>query len=185
MDTGPQFEPQIHRLSIVGRMRILPEVMKTGIVFLQGSMMALVAAAAFLDFGRFTGGGATLVAGAILEILGFALCLISVLTLRQNLTWHVTPHSQLVTHGIFRWSRNPIYVGALLMACGWALMFHSWLCAIAALCLAIILNVKIRLEEGELRRKFGDNYLRYQSQTGRWISYSPMSSTSERSSSSV
>lgn len=78
--------------------------------------------------------------------------------------------SQLVTNGIYRFSRNPMYVGFLLILLAWALFLGS---AIAFLLLpvflALITKVQILPEESMLEEIFGEEYINYKKRVRRWI----------------
>jgi protein-S-isoprenylcysteine O-methyltransferase Ste14 len=72
--------------------------------------------------------------------------------------------------GIFRVTRNPIYLGLSLLLVGWALWLGSaspWL--IAALLVALITRLQIIPEEQALGTLFGEQYLAYRRRTARWI----------------
>lgn len=86
--------------------------------------------------------------------------------------WDAPRH--LVAIGPYRWVRNPIYIGALLVITGEALLFLSWslLLYAAVAALAVHLFV-IGYEEPALRRTFGDEYLTYQRSVSRWLPRPP------------
>lgn len=76
----------------------------------------------------------------------------------------------LVITGMYRFSRNPMYVGLTLLLFGWAiylgsitpfllLPFYPWLITVQ----------QIRPEEIILEQKFGQNYLDYKQQVRRWF----------------
>ncbi len=78
--------------------------------------------------------------------------------------------TRLVTHGIFSVSRNPMYLGLLLLLIGWAVWLGSaspWL--IPPLFWAVIGVGQIVPEERALTQLFGAPYLTYRQQVGRWI----------------
>jgi protein-S-isoprenylcysteine O-methyltransferase Ste14 len=78
--------------------------------------------------------------------------------------------TRLVTDGVFRFSRNPMYLGLLLMLIGWALLLGSigeWI--VPPLFAIGITHVQIIPEEQALARLFGDDYLAYQRRVARWI----------------
>ena len=80
------------------------------------------------------------------------------------------PTKMLVVSGPFRRTRNPIYVGFLLIAVGLAVAFNAVAVLIAAFVGAVVLTVLvIRREEAYLEREFGDVYAGYMSRTRRWI----------------
>jgi protein-S-isoprenylcysteine O-methyltransferase Ste14 len=78
--------------------------------------------------------------------------------------------SRLVTGGVFRFSRNPMYLGLLLVLIGWALLLGSasvWV--VPPLFAAGITYLQIIPEEQALVRLFGDEYLAYRRSVARWF----------------
>jgi protein-S-isoprenylcysteine O-methyltransferase Ste14 len=77
---------------------------------------------------------------------------------------------QLVTEGAFRFRRNPIYMGEVLVFLGLAELTHNIWFAILAPPLAIALyGLAIRPEERHLETRFGQAYLDYKERTRRWF----------------
>jgi len=75
----------------------------------------------------------------------------------------------LVTHGIYRFTRNPLALSVDLLALGVLLLAPSWL-ALASLVLNVIAyESKIRIEEAYLREAHGDKYAAYCERTGRYL----------------
>ena len=76
----------------------------------------------------------------------------------------------LVTSGIFRFSRNPIYLGDSLILLGMVFWFGNWLgIAVVALFVLFIDRFQVRAEERALTRLFGEGYREYLSRTKRWL----------------
>jgi protein-S-isoprenylcysteine O-methyltransferase Ste14 len=77
----------------------------------------------------------------------------------------------LVTEGVFRWSRNPMYLGFVIALFGIAVVMGAAYSSIllAAVFLLITDRWYIRFEERVMRRKFGADYDAYCSQVRRWI----------------
>lgn len=76
----------------------------------------------------------------------------------------------LVVSGMFRFSRNPMYLGMLLMLCGAAVWFGQPLnLLILCLFVAVITAVQIKPEEAALTARFGERYLEYCRQVRRWL----------------
>jgi protein-S-isoprenylcysteine O-methyltransferase Ste14 len=103
---------------------------------------------------------------------GVALMAWGFLTLyRANTT--VLPHrrvERLVTHGAFRFRRNPIYMGEVLLFLGLAQATGNiWLAIVAPLFAAAVLGLAILPEERHLEARFGDAYLAYKGRTRRWF----------------
>jgi protein-S-isoprenylcysteine O-methyltransferase Ste14 len=78
--------------------------------------------------------------------------------------------SSLVTTGVLRLSRNPIYLGDALLLIAWMLWLHS-ITAIAALPIfvAYITKFQIESEEAALRAKFASQFQEYCASVRRWI----------------
>ncbi|WP_419905110.1 methyltransferase family protein [Kiloniella sp.] len=77
----------------------------------------------------------------------------------------------LVTEGVFKWSRNPMYLGFVIALFSTAILMgaaYSSL-AIAVLFLLITDRWYIRFEEKVMRKKFGADYDAYCSRVRRWI----------------
>ncbi len=80
------------------------------------------------------------------------------------------PSTEIVTSGVFQRSRNPIYLGMLLLYTGIAILANSLWILILVLPFAIILQKGvIEPEEAYLEQKFGAKYLRYKAKVRRWI----------------
>ena len=109
-----------------------------------------------------------------LIVILFALLLVrwAVQTFRNAKTNLLTNQATLaiVSTGPFAFSRNPIYVGALLGLIGFALAANSlwFLVALVAIFLVLEFGVVAR-EEDYLARKFGKTYLDYKSKVRRWL----------------
>ena len=78
---------------------------------------------------------------------------------------------RLVSDGIFRYTRNPIYLGAVLILSGACILMgvHCLLIP-AAIFMIIAGRWFVRVEEGMLARKFGKAWEEYRARTPRWIS---------------
>ena len=81
----------------------------------------------------------------------------------------IDPPKELVVRGLYRVSRNPMYVGVLAVIAGWALLFGEWSIALygGAVGLAFTLFV-LGYEEPHLTRVFGTAYTDYCARVGRW-----------------
>jgi protein-S-isoprenylcysteine O-methyltransferase Ste14 len=92
-------------------------------------------------------------------------CCIAVagLVVRGLASGHVQKNEQLAMTGPYAYTRNPLYLGSLIMACGFALASRSWIvAAIATVMLFAIYIPVIRSEEEFLRTRFPEfaNYCR-------------------------
>jgi protein-S-isoprenylcysteine O-methyltransferase Ste14 len=80
------------------------------------------------------------------------------------------PTRALVTAGIHRWTRNPIYLGMLLFYLGIGIMMRSSWILLLWLPFAIIIRVGVvAREEKYLEARFGDAYLQYRKRVRRWL----------------
>lgn len=83
---------------------------------------------------------------------------------------HFTSTKKLVVTGLYRFVRNPMYIGALLIIIGEALYFQSMILIVYAIISFGALNIFLCFfEEPYLSDKFGDNYDRYKKSVRRWI----------------
>ena len=77
-----------------------------------------------------------------------------------------TPIDKPVSKGIFRYSRNPMYLGAFILFNGISLVSISWVYFLIALIWMIITHVKeISIEESECTKKYGTDYIEYMKRT--------------------
>ncbi len=81
---------------------------------------------------------------------------------------------RLVTYGIFRWVRNPLYVGNFLIWMGFVVISGVlWFLPLAIVVFAIEYYFIVAYEEGVLESIFGQEYLDYKTTTPRWVPRSP------------
>jgi protein-S-isoprenylcysteine O-methyltransferase Ste14 len=82
----------------------------------------------------------------------------------------VDPPKKLVITGLYRYVRNPIYVGVMLIFLGHFLWFGYWaLLAYAVLAFLGVHFFIVLYEEPNLKKKFGAEYENYLKRTPRWI----------------
>lgn len=80
------------------------------------------------------------------------------------------PPARLVTTGLYARSRNPMYVGVVLMLTGWALMLRSVPHAVYAAVVAGAFHLRVVMgEEPYLARRHGEAWRRYAQQVPRWL----------------
>jgi len=113
-----------------------------------------------------------------LAILGQALLLIAlvwVLTAQANMrkSWRIgideDVKTELVQNGLFKISRNPIFLGMRIMLLGVFLVIPNAVTLVILITGEILIQIQVRLEEEFLRRTHGESYLAYQKQVRRWI----------------
>lgn len=78
--------------------------------------------------------------------------------------------SRIIQTGMFKYSRNPLYLGLFIAFCGLAVATDKlWWLILTPLLLALTHYLLIAPEEKYLERKFGDEYLNYRKKVRRWI----------------
>jgi len=78
--------------------------------------------------------------------------------------------SSLVRSGIYRLTRNPMYVGLLLVLLGWAVVLTSPAALVVASSFVLYMNrFQIVPEERALRSRFGAEFEAYRARVRRWI----------------
>ncbi|MFI5312108.1 MAG: methyltransferase family protein [Gemmatimonadales bacterium] len=80
------------------------------------------------------------------------------------------PPRRLVTGGLFRWTRNPFYVGILSILAGEAVLLSSRDLVWYTVVVAVAFHLRVTLhEEPALRRLFGAEFERYSNAVPRWL----------------
>ena len=79
------------------------------------------------------------------------------------------PPDRIVERGIYRWLRNPMYMGHVIFFLGIALVLGSWIAAAVFVAHAVWFEVRVREDEARLADRFGDAYRDYCRRVKRWI----------------
>ena len=119
-------------------------------------------------------GSARLGVAIVLVLLGAVISLAGVVSFRRA---HTTVNplkpertSALVCSGIYRITRNPMYLGFLMVLTGWAVLLasgYAWFGPV--LFVAYITRFQILPEERVLTGLFGDEFTAYQTRVRRWL----------------
>jgi protein-S-isoprenylcysteine O-methyltransferase Ste14 len=113
------------------------------------------------------------VVGTALYVLGLATAMLGRVHLGRNWAnledYGVLAQQALVTHGIYRYIRHPIYIGDLLLLVGLELALNSWLVVLVLVPLVVIIR-QARAEEQVLAQTF-PTYRVYQAQTKQFIPF--------------
>jgi protein-S-isoprenylcysteine O-methyltransferase Ste14 len=145
--------------------KVLPPFVLLAVLGMQGLLWALVPM-------RFPGNvalplGLLVVAGSILVVLLAAKEIIrakTALDARKETT-------ALVASGVFRFTRNPIYLSMVLLVIGVGLALNSpWSLLLAVPTGSVLCLTAIKPEERYLEAKFGDAYRAYRRAVPRWLS---------------
>jgi protein-S-isoprenylcysteine O-methyltransferase Ste14 len=82
----------------------------------------------------------------------------------------IDPPKELVVRGLYRFVRNPMYIGVSLPVFGEALLFESATLLVYAAAVLLVFHLfVVGYEEPHLRRKFGDSYKGYCDTVPRWL----------------
>jgi protein-S-isoprenylcysteine O-methyltransferase Ste14 len=77
---------------------------------------------------------------------------------------------EIISSGVYRATRNPMYLGMILLQIGIGIgLANGWILVLIPLVLVIINATAIRHEEAYLEGKFGDTYTAYKASVRRWI----------------
>lgn len=110
------------------------------------------------------------IAGLLVAVAGFIVSLLSVFKLDQSLTVYPSPKpgSELITTGLYKYVRHPIYAGILFFAFGFALFWSSAFKLIISAVLLLWFWLKSSYEEKKLQDRYS-NYKQYKQTTGRFF----------------
>lgn len=134
---------------------------------------AMWAVSRLLPAGYLTIPGKLWLSAAVLAV-GACIALLGVLEFRSAGTT-VDPRTpneseSLVVKGVYRFTRNPMYLGFLLMLVAWGLFLGSVFAALLLPLFIVYMNrFQILPEERHMRALFGEAYNRYASQVRRWL----------------
>jgi protein-S-isoprenylcysteine O-methyltransferase Ste14 len=112
--------------------------------------------------------------GIIITFLGIASLILAAKLFRKNKN-PVNPSGStqlIICTGIYKYTRNPMYLGLTTIFIGISTITNAWFSFILLFPLLMICQKGIiEREESYLARKFGNEYLDYQSKVRRWIGY--------------
>jgi protein-S-isoprenylcysteine O-methyltransferase Ste14 len=120
----------------------------------------------------FVHGALRWIIGALMFLGGIALAAIGFITQKRAGTDPIpfNPSTRIVAHGLYRFTRNPMYVGFAVMTFGLSIVVDSiWMLASIPIGLVLIDRIIVVREERYLERKFGEEYVRYKRRVRRWL----------------
>jgi len=142
-----------------------PAVLLAGALF-AGFILELVWPIGFLPVAYSLPGGFVLIFVAV-NLMTFAAR--EMIKIKTTLSME-KPATDLATESVYAWSRNPIYLGMVLLCAGVAVFTNSlWMLLLAAALGAVLQKGVIEPEEAYLERRFGRRYLDYKARVRRWI----------------
>jgi len=113
-----------------------------------------------------------------LKYIGISFCYIGLIIFFMALisfgkSWRIgideKNSNELITTGIFRYSRNPIFLFMDLYFMGIMLMYPNIVFIVVTICVIIGIHLQILREEKFLSNKFGEEYIKYKKQTRRYL----------------
>ncbi len=108
---------------------------------------------------------------AVLSILGVAIVIIA--QLQMGAAWRIGFREGdapvFISHGLYRFGRNPIFLGMILLSIGTAIALAIWWVWLAAVLFALSAHLSVLLEEQHLSKNFGDGYSAFKARVPRWI----------------
>jgi protein-S-isoprenylcysteine O-methyltransferase Ste14 len=112
-------------------------------------------------------------AGVILIISGVVIYVWTVwdfATFGRGTPLPVDAPKQLVVHGLYRYIRNPMYLGVFMTILGWACVFADTKLLVYFIAVSLTVHLfVIGYEEPHLAKTFGEQYISYKASVGRWI----------------
>ncbi|WP_087021656.1 methyltransferase family protein [Thaumasiovibrio subtropicus] len=106
--------------------------------------------------------------------LGLSIAIAATVAFKRHKTTvdprHPEKSSSLVTKGIYRFTRNPMYLCLVLWLVCWAIYLHSPVALIiVTLFIVYLTQYQIKPEERMLSARFGKPYLKYTTRVRRWL----------------
>jgi protein-S-isoprenylcysteine O-methyltransferase Ste14 len=87
-----------------------------------------------------------------------------------SITLELREQHGLITQGVYRWIRHPMYSALVLYSVGQALVIPNWVAGPANLVVLVVLLVlRLRSEEKMMVQQFGDEYAAYTARTKRFV----------------
>lgn len=103
-------------------------------------------------------------------VAGYLWCSLDFLFQGRGTPAPIDPPKIVVRRGLYKYSRNPMYISVLLVILGECIVFRSWFLLKYAAIVAAIFHFWVMVyEEPTLRRQMGDSYMQYCENVPRWI----------------
>ena len=111
---------------------------------------------------------------ALFAVVGFGIAISGVLAIRRARTTisPIKPEAatSLVTSGVYRFTRNPMYLGLCFVLLAWAVFLSSAWAFLGPGAFVLYINrFQIAPEENALSKLFGPAFAKYQSKVRRWL----------------
>jgi protein-S-isoprenylcysteine O-methyltransferase Ste14 len=148
-------------------------IVKVAIIFLMYVFLAVVPFADRRGLGVMFEGVALRWPGLVLAGTGFALIFWSGFALGRFYSADVTVQKdhRLITTGLYQHIRHPRYLGGILFAAGFSVLFRSWIGLVGSALFVGVILFRIKDEEALMRNEFGQEWQAYCQQSWRLMPY--------------
>ncbi|MBN8483829.1 MAG: isoprenylcysteine carboxylmethyltransferase family protein [Sphingomonadales bacterium] len=113
------------------------------------------------------------ITAAIIAIVGAAIVVVA--QVQMGRAWRVGVREGdaplFISHGLFRYSRNPIFVGMMLVGLSAAMVSGTWWSWSALAVFIASCAVQVQIEEAHLEASFGQSYREFRSSVPRWVGF--------------
>jgi protein-S-isoprenylcysteine O-methyltransferase Ste14 len=110
---------------------------------------------------------------AIVALVGAAVVIVA--QVQMGRAWRIGVRASdaplFISHGLFRFSRNPIFVGMMLVGLAAAMASALWWAWTALAVFVISCAVQVRIEEEHLEASFGQAYRAFRATVPRWLGW--------------
>ncbi len=131
--------------------------------------IACVILLSFADFNNAIDATWRFVVGIPLIVIGFGLAILWTTSLGWRNAYGAA--NGLKTDGIFRWSRNPIYVVSVIAMLGWALTVAAWSVSTLLAVWTLLYIGAPFLEEPWLEKQYGEAFASYKNRVPRFVGF--------------
>ena len=112
-----------------------------------------------------------LLAGAIVNLISRFTLSRAGLSVMDSSRLRVVEDQKLVTSGVYRYIRHPMYLGEFGKNIGVPLFFNSMMGMVVMILANLFLLIRIEIEEEMLIKEFGEEYMEYRKRTKKLIPY--------------
>ncbi len=145
--------------------RVPPPLLLLAVILAGYGFQQLWALEFTTGFGGWVAGWALIGVGVAVLVAGW----VQFFGAKTNIQPH-KPSSHLIQSGLYRFSRNPIYVSGLLLQLGIGLLMNNlWIVLLVLVSKLVFDRFVIAREEAYLERAFGEEYRGYQRRVRRWL----------------
>lgn len=111
------------------------------------------------------------VSAAVVALIGAAIVIVA--QVQMGRAWRIGVREGdaplFISHGLFRFSRNPIFVGMILVGAAAAMVSGPWWSWTALAIFIASCAVQVKIEEAHLESSFGQTYRNFRASVPRWI----------------